>query len=134
MTPAKPKPKASRRRAAPTLSRGEQLRADVLAGWELEPHEVQILAEACRALDTIDALAAVVAVDGPTVTTASGVTAVHPAIQETRLQEAIVARLLATLNLRGSDGSPALLTGMQLRSATGNSARWGDRAVTRGAS
>lgn len=129
---AKPvKPRASRRRAS-TPSRGAQLRADVLAGWELEPHEVEVLAEACRALDTIDALAAVVAADGPTITTASGVVAVHPAIQETRLQEAIVARLLASLNLRGADGSPALLTGVQARSAAGNAARWADRAVTRG--
>lgn len=115
--------KAARRKRAAT--RGETLRADVEREWELSPHEAAILTEACRALDVIDDLAAVLAREGATVTRPSGVTVVHPAAVELRQQQVTVSRLLGSLGLRDADGAPAVLTPFQTRSAAGNTARWG---------
>jgi len=71
--------------------------------YELGDHELRLLGEACRCSDRLDALAAVVAQDGPTVQTTKGDVAAHPALVECRQQQIVFSRLVASLRLPDGD-------------------------------
>lgn len=73
---------------------------EALAGsYELAAHELRLLHEACRCADRLDALAEVVAADGPTLVTSKGDVIAHPALVESRQQQVVFSRLLASLRL-----------------------------------
>jgi hypothetical protein len=63
-----------------------------VAQFELDEHELAILREACRTVDSIDALQAVVDRDGVLNTSPQGVRA-HPALVELRAQRLCFAKL-----------------------------------------
>lgn len=94
--------------------------------YELSPGELHLLAEACRTLDQLDALAESIAQDGATVTGSAGQTVVNPCIPEARQQRLTLHRLLAALALPDDEGA-TVPTGHQLRSVTANRARWDGR-------
>lgn len=77
---------------------GAKLWKAVLDEYVLEEHELLLLREAVRTVDTLDALAARVAADGPLLGSSQGDRA-HPALVEARQQRITLARLLAALRL-----------------------------------
>lgn len=82
---------------------------------ELAEHEANLLVEACRTIDLIDALRAVVAKSGPV--DADG--KVRPAVIEARLQSVTLARLLATLRLPDEYAAEYLARGQRRGAARG---------------
>lgn len=73
---------------------GRRLWRDVVARFELERHEADLLTQACRTLDLIDALDQLV--DGEGLMRDGKA---HPALVEARQQRITLARLLAALRL-----------------------------------
>src|SRR3954451_15825836 len=88
----KPKPP----RGAPRA--GKALWDAVLDEYELEEHELLLLREMVRTVDTLDALEARVAADGVLLGSSQGERA-HPARVEARQQRITLARLQAALRL-----------------------------------
>lgn len=84
-------------------SRGRRLWSDVTGAFDLEPHELRLLHEACRTCDRLDDLEAVVTREGVTATGSTGQVVVHPAVQEARQQRATLTRLLGALDLPVED-------------------------------
>lgn len=79
--------------------RSEALRTELIDSFELGIHELVLLDEACRTLDTCDELAEVVDADGLVVAGNGGVPKVHPALVELRHQRTTLARLLVALRV-----------------------------------
>lgn len=104
-------------------TRGGKFWRTTVQEFELSPGELQLLAESCRTLDILDALAALVARDGATTTGSAHQLVVHPAIGEARQQRLTLHRLLAALALPDDEGGK-VPTAIQVRSATANRARW----------
>lgn len=77
---------------------GRQLWKSILADFELDEHELGLLREACRTLDSLDALQAVIDRDGVLDESPQGRRA-HPALVELRQQRITFARLVAQLRL-----------------------------------
>lgn len=77
---------------------GSRLWRSVLAGYDLEEHELALLLEAARTVDLLDELDAAVRVDGALVQSPQGLKA-HPAATEARQQRITLARLLAALRV-----------------------------------
>ena len=77
---------------------GAKLWREVLDAYELEQHELLLLREAVRTIDTLDLLEKRVADDGPLLGSSQGERA-HPALVEARQQRIALARLLAALQL-----------------------------------
>lgn len=77
---------------------GAKLWREVLDEYELEQHELLLLREAVRTVDTLDSLQAQVAADGVLLDSSQGSRA-HPALVEARQQRIALARLLAALRL-----------------------------------
>ncbi len=94
--------------APPGLAvRGRRFWVAVVTEYEISPAELEILAEACRSLDTIDALQAAVDSDGVTVPGSTGQTRIHPAVGEIRQLRLAVARLLQVIGLPAEEPKPA---------------------------
>lgn len=87
---------------------GLQLWRDVLSGYELDPHELLILKEACRTADRLDALAK--EAEGGPLTTKNfkGDEVANPLLVESRQQSIVFSRLVASLRLpvEGPDDRP----------------------------
>jgi hypothetical protein len=81
-----------------TRASGRRLWASIVTVYELEEHELALLREAVRTVDTLDRLDAVVRADGGMIDTPSGVK-VHPGLVEARQLRIALARLLAALRL-----------------------------------
>ncbi len=79
--------------------RSEQLRAELIEAFELGTHELVMLDEACRTLDTCDALADVIDREGLLVKGNGGVPKMHPAVIELRHQRTTLARLLVAMRV-----------------------------------
>jgi hypothetical protein len=62
-----------------------------------------LLVQACRLVDLLDGLHAVVERDGPVLTAPDGAVRVHPAVVEARQGRIALARLVAALRLPGED-------------------------------
>lgn len=78
--------------------RGRRLWRAVTADFELPEHENILLMEAARTADHLDALAVVLATDGPMVDGRP-----HPALVESLQQRLTMARLLASLRVPDED-------------------------------
>jgi hypothetical protein len=96
VTDTKPRPPTG------TKASGKRLWESITAGYDLDEHELALLREAVRTVDTLDDLAAVVSRDGPMIDGAYGVKA-HPALVEARQLKIALARLLAVLRLPAGD-------------------------------
>src|SRR3954465_3932488 len=81
---------------------GTKLWNAVLEEYELEEHELLLLREMVRTVDTLDALEARVAADGVLLHSSQGDRA-HPALVEARQQRITLARLQAALRLPAGD-------------------------------
>jgi hypothetical protein len=77
---------------------GRAIWSAVSDGFELEAHELQVLAQIATVADRIDALDKAVTRDGVLVDGRA-----HPALIESRLQRVTMARLLVTLRLPDPD-------------------------------
>lgn len=75
---------------------GRRLWRDVAEPFELAGHEQRLLLEACRTVDDLDRLAAVIAEQG--VLSADGSRA-HPALVEARNLRTVLGRLLGQLRI-----------------------------------
>jgi hypothetical protein len=79
---------------------GAALWCAVSEAYELEPHELRLLLEMARTVDSLDQLAATVARDG-VLDPETG--RAHPALVEARQQRITYARLAAALRLPAGD-------------------------------
>ncbi|GAA1118183.1 hypothetical protein GCM10009670_04230 [Citricoccus alkalitolerans] len=77
---------------------GKKLWQAVTDEFDLQDHELTILKEACRTVDTLDGLQTIVDRDGLTMTSPQGVKA-HPALVELRNQRVTLAKLVASLRI-----------------------------------
>lgn len=77
---------------------GRALWRAVLAEFDLDEHERQLLHETCRTRDLCDRLQGVLEDEGVMSTSSQGVR-VHPAAVELRQQRITLARLFAALNM-----------------------------------
>ena len=77
---------------------GRALWRAITSDFDLAQHELAILSEACRTVDTCDALDALIRAEGVTVSSPQGVKA-HPATVEARQQRIALARLLTALRI-----------------------------------
>ncbi len=84
-------------------TRSEALRAALVDDFELAVHELALLDEACRTLDTCDDLAGVLEAEGLMVAGNAGCPKVHPALVELRHQRTTLARLLVALRVPYDD-------------------------------
>jgi hypothetical protein len=71
----------------------------VVGEWECSPAELELLAEACRTLDELDALRRAVAKEGATVAGSQGQPRAHPALAELRQGRGELRRLLDSLGI-----------------------------------
>lgn len=92
MTQEAPKPPSGLRRSGKALWRA------VTRDYELDEHELSVLREACRTVDSLDALQAVLEEEGYMGETSQG-RRVHPALVELRQQRITFARLLTALRI-----------------------------------
>ena len=95
----------------------------IVADFDLDVAELQVLEEACRVADTCDALAAVLERDGVTVARSKGQVRHHPALTELRGQRGQLAQLLAQLHLPGE----ILETAASTRARRAVRSRWDRR-------
>lgn len=109
-TTSPPKPPADLRRSGRALWRA------VVAEFDLEEHERQLLHETCRTRDLCDRLQSVLDTDGPMSESSQGIR-VHPAAVELRQQRITLARLLAALNVPSGEAEDA--TGQRRSGARG---------------
>ncbi len=81
-----------------TRASGRRLWASIVTVFELKEHELALLRETVRTVDTLDRLDALVRADGGMIDTPNGVK-VHPGLVEARQLRIALARLLAALRL-----------------------------------
>lgn len=105
-------------------ARGEAFWRATMGHFELTDAEMATLFEACRTLDALDELAAVVARDGLMVTGSTGQPVVHPAVAEARQQRVTLARLLRALALPDVEEEPRSPAAYSERARYAAQSRW----------
>jgi len=103
--------------------RGRKFWNDALAAYEPSRADLEVLAETCRTLDNLDALAATITELGPMVTGSQGQQVINPALTEARGQRQILHRLMAALAFADEDEAP-IPSARHIRSVTAATARW----------
>lgn len=101
MTTTAPNPPTDLKRSGRALWRA------VVADFDLDEHEQQLLHETCRTRDLCDRLQTVLDSDGVMSTSSQGIR-VHPAAVELRQQRIALARLLAALNVPSGEETPSV--------------------------
>jgi hypothetical protein len=106
--------------------RGRCFWAATMKGFELTGPELEILAEAARTLDELDALREAVAVTGTTTEGSRGQPVVNPALSEMRQARAELRRLLGMLSLPddAQDSGKAVTGARSARAAKASRTRW----------
>ncbi|MGV3733483.1 MAG: hypothetical protein ACO1N6_08795 [Microcella sp.] len=94
--------------------------------YEWQAHELELLAEACRALDVITELAAIIAREGVTASGSMGQPVVHPAVGELRQQQQALAKMLTILNVPPLDDAAGIESPLQTRGRLAAQSRWGE--------
>jgi hypothetical protein len=124
-------PRDDRRRPATPRnlgSRGRRLWRSVVADFELDVGDLELLELACRTADDVDRLTGELATADTWATGSRGQTIVNPLVREVRDTRAAFARLLAGLNLPADDepaGWDHLTASQRARKAA--RARWDRR-------
>lgn len=113
--------------------RGRQLWRDVTGSYELEAHELRLLAEACRTVGRIEELGDAVEADGVMVAGSQGQQVLHPAVTEQRQQRQLLSRLVAQLDLEDDDGGQTVPSPASLRARHAANVRWQGRGRPAGA-
>jgi len=117
--------------------RGRALWRELHELLEFDTHETALVLEACRSVDTIDNLQAVIDADGYTTVGSMGQTVVHPAIAELRQQQQGLVRLLSSLNisaaLEGETGAVGMARAISSQATAAANARWSKSKKARGA-
>ena len=90
-----------------TPSRGEAFRARVTADYELGPDDAELLTEAARMLDLLEALHAAVEEDGPLIRDHRGNLVTHPATIEARQVREALRKTLHALGIPDESGENA---------------------------
>lgn len=117
MTATPPRPPTGLRPA------GRRLWKAVTSSYELEVHELEVLAMACQQADVVEGLESLVAVDGYMAIGSKGQTIVHPALSEARQGRVVLGRLIAQLALPADAADvPASVRSERARRAA--DARW----------
>ena len=111
-------------------ARGRTFWRDVLATYELDLPETQLLTEVCRLLDQCEQLQAVLDRDGLTIAGSTGQTRIHPGVGELRACRTVLGRLLAQLDLPDPEGD-TLATPTQARARKAARTRWDRTAALR---
>ncbi len=83
---------------------GRSLWVAVMRDYALDKHETVVLREACRTLDALDALQALLDTEGLMSETSQG-PRVHPALVELRQQRITFARLVTALRIPAGEDS-----------------------------
>lgn len=104
-------------------TRGGAFWVSVVDEYELSDTETPLLLEACRTLDTLDALDVAMREHGAMTVGSMGQPVVNPALTEARGQRLALHRLLSALALPDDEGN-AIPTGAQLRGKASASKRW----------
>lgn len=117
--------------------RGRRFWRQVTTEWELSLPELELLAEACRTIDELDALRRAVKREGTTVKGSLGQRRAHPALTELRLGRGELRRLLDTLAIpeplaAGAEG-PGVVSMASRRAQKAARARWDNRGKSAGA-
>lgn len=94
---------AARQAPRGTGAAGRQLYRSITDAYDLEPHELAVLASAARVADRIADLDAVVDAEGVMFTDARRGTVPHPALVESRQQRLALARLMTAMRLPDAD-------------------------------
>lgn len=87
-------------------SGGKRLWSAVTGDYELAEHEQSVLLEACRTVDALEDLQAIIRTEGVTNVSPQGVRA-HPALVEARQQRVTLAKLVASLRIPLEDEQSA---------------------------
>jgi P27 family predicted phage terminase small subunit len=103
--------------------RGRRFWRTVQAAYVLDPAETEVLVEVCRLLDRSEQLQELLDRDGLEVTGSTGQTRVHPALGQQRALQALLAKLLAQLDLPDDDGA-GLASPTTARARTAARSRW----------
>lgn len=80
---------------------GRELWASVADSFELQPHELEALAAACRTADELARLEEALKDAPPTVEGSTGQTRVHPLFAEVRAHRLAMSKLLARARAAG---------------------------------
>lgn len=113
-------------------ARGKALWVSLQDTFEFDVQETALLLEACRTLDTIDALSVAIVRDGLMLQGSTGQPVLNGAVAELRQQQASYARLVAQLNLV-DDEQGAAITARSRAAKTAAQSRWRERkAAQRG--
>lgn len=110
-------------------SRGSAFWDAVQAEFEFDERESELLLEACRTMDAIDALVVAVAENGTMIEGSKGQPTLNPAIPELRQQQAALGRLLGQLDLDDEDAD-VLRKAQQLKAHAAAQARWRERKAS----
>ena len=106
----------------PARGPGRRFWSAMTADYEPEPHEVEMLAEAARAVETLAKLRQRVTDDGEFITSTQGIRT-HPALVEMRAQRTSLVALLRALSMPVEEGG-ASLTPRQRRAVRAANTRW----------
>ena len=117
---------APQRAPAGLAARGRRFWRETVARFELTDAELQILQEACRTLDRLDSLDALVTEQGATIEGSTGQTILHPAIGEARQQRVTFERLVKALALPDEDehAGPEAMTDPSAKARHAARTRW----------
>ncbi len=85
---------------------GQALWRAVVDEYELTEHELVLLREGCRTVDSLDALQTLLDAEGLMGSTSQG-PRIHPAMAELRQQRMTLARLLAALHIPTGEATEA---------------------------
>lgn len=114
----------------PSAPEGLGARGGAFWGWavdafDFDRQELELLAEACRQMDELEALAAAIAEHGPMVGGSQGQPRVNPALAEARNGRAALRRMLAALDLPEvpADGATGASAAAEARAAEERSSR-----------
>lgn len=107
--------------------RGRDYWTEIVAGFEFNRSEIELLAEACRCMDNLDSLNAAIEEHGTMVTGSAGQLTANPAIGEARQQRIVLHRLLSALNM-GDDEDDHVTTARQTSAQQAANARWNRRS------
>jgi hypothetical protein len=105
-------------------TRGARFWRQTHASFELSAGETHLLAEICRVLDEIDAMASIVAESGFMSVGSAGQPVEHPAVGGLRSHRVLLANLLKRLALPTEDEAPHAQTGTQRKAARAAHSRW----------
>ncbi len=122
MTAKKPAPPPKLGRSGATLWR------QIVAGYELRPDELRLLADACRTADMVDAMEKMLSNDSLMTTGSMGQDRPHPLLTEIRGHRALLATLLKQLALPDDAVRAAVRpSATTIRAQTAARARWDGR-------